>query len=75
MTSQAAAQGPASHGSTPCGQSSAAGRLLDSYWQDPDTEDELGEGKKEEKPILFPGEKRLLLTAVHRKAEVRAHVI
>ena len=38
-------------------------------------EDELGEGKQGEKPILFPGEKRSLLTAVHRKAEARACVI
>lgn len=37
--------------------------------------DGMGEGKKEEKPILFPGEKRLLLTAVRRKAKARAHVI
>lgn len=37
-------------------------------------ENGVGEGKKEEKPILFPREKRLL-TAVRRKAEARAHVI
>lgn len=49
---------------------SAAGWLLDSYWQGLATEDERGKGKGR-KPILF----RLLLTAVHRKAEARAHVI
>ena len=38
-------------------------------------EDELGEGKQGEKPILFPREKQSLLTAVHRKAEACARVI
>lgn len=54
---------------------SAAGRLLDSYWQGLTTQGRDGGGEEAEKPILFPGEKRLLLTAVRTKAKARAHVI
>jgi hypothetical protein len=54
---------------------SAVQWLLDSYWQGLTTSKEKGERRgRKRKPILFPREKRLL-TAVHRKAEARAHVI
>lgn len=53
---------------------SAVQWLLDSYWQGLTTSNERGKGQRKKKPILFPREKQLL-TAVHRKAEARAHVI